>query len=217
MRRLWQIAWWFGGMLILSSPLWADNCGSLSDCYQTIKAATGVGVGIAILVTVGVLLDMLPGGGGNLTGPRARPGTMPQRGEEHAGSDNGGKHPGDELVLNQNIQREIELAWRESLDGQANVKEQGGWILQDEKGHLHIERWPEGMSAAIVPTPQPPNAVGHFHTHPYGSQEMFIHSPSSRDTNFTNRHRLPGFIRDRRGVFRIDPSCDQCLWEVIVK
>ena len=38
---------------------YADNCGSLSDCYQTVASATAVGVGIAVIVIVGVLLDFL--------------------------------------------------------------------------------------------------------------------------------------------------------------
>ena len=38
--------------VFVENMAYADNCGTLSDCYGTIKAATGVGVGIAVTVMI---------------------------------------------------------------------------------------------------------------------------------------------------------------------
>lgn len=44
-------------LFLFAQNAWADNCGSLRDCYDTMQAATGVGVGIAILTAIALLLD----------------------------------------------------------------------------------------------------------------------------------------------------------------
>lgn len=43
-------------LVILTSPVaYADNCGSLSDCFQTEGAAASVAVGVAVLIAIAVL------------------------------------------------------------------------------------------------------------------------------------------------------------------
>ncbi len=116
------------------------------------------------------------------------------------------KMPGDELVSDSNIRTEVMRAWQESMDGQKMVHEQGGWIVKDEQGRLSVQRWPIGSPGSIAPTPQPSNAMGHFHTHPYAADETLIHLPSPRDIDFTERHHIPGFIVDRQSILRIDPQ-----------
>lgn len=52
---------WMGvfiGTLSYASLLHAHNCGSLDDCFGTIQAATGVGVGIAVMMVVGWLVNL---------------------------------------------------------------------------------------------------------------------------------------------------------------
>ncbi len=65
-----------GALLFLIEKLaYADNCGSLSDCYGTIQSATGVGVGIAVMVMTGILMDFFRGEGE--TEAASRPETKP--------------------------------------------------------------------------------------------------------------------------------------------
>lgn len=40
------------------SCAYADNCGSLQDCFGTMQSATGVGVGIAVMMAVGWLMTL---------------------------------------------------------------------------------------------------------------------------------------------------------------
>ncbi|HEU0128274.1 MAG TPA: hypothetical protein VFQ48_06680, partial [Pseudonocardiaceae bacterium] len=51
--------------LVLPPVAYADNCGSLADCYNTARAALAALVGLSVLfgVLISLTLDFLPGVG----------------------------------------------------------------------------------------------------------------------------------------------------------
>lgn len=66
-------------LMILTAPqAYADNCGSLSDCFQTGSSAASVIAGVAVIITIAVLV--LPSLLGTMksTTPSQEPDTVPQ-------------------------------------------------------------------------------------------------------------------------------------------
>ncbi|MDO8662670.1 MAG: RHS repeat-associated core domain-containing protein [Candidatus Omnitrophota bacterium] len=108
---------------------------------------------------------------------------------------------GDPIIDDPGVKKTMDRAWQESLDGQANVHEQGGWI--EEHGGY---RWPQGESGSIsVPNTRPSGTIAEFHTHPYSSSERFFPGPSPSDFSGFNDpsssvYGIRHFIVDRQGV-----------------
>ena len=138
-----------------------------------------------------------------------------------------GSLPGDEMIYDPNVLPEVENAFQQSGDLEnsfANVHEQGGWIMEEPSGKLSIQRWPQGSSGSIaIPSDRPNNAIGRFHTHPYGTMEGFVHGPSSADIyssmGVTNGlgNIIPSFIIDRTSIMRVDSGNVNGYHELLIR
>src|SRR5215469_37472 len=62
MRKKWlrmfvlAIGWAAGFLLLTTSPVYADNCGSVSDCFNTIAIAIAALVGLVILIALAAIV-----------------------------------------------------------------------------------------------------------------------------------------------------------------
>jgi len=115
----------------------------------------------------------------------------------------------DPILSDPNVMVGMLKAWNESLDGQIRVYEQGGWIVQNPKGTLAVQRWPRGESGSIRIPSRSKGTVASFHTHPYASHEVFVHGPSGLDYYQARVGLLYGinnYIIDRIGIMQFFPS-----------
>jgi len=140
------------------------------------------------------------------------------QGGQSSGNSNGQSMSGDEIAKNPRVRSQMEKAFKESKDNavpEIDVRENGGWI---KKGG-QVERWPEGSSSGMDPTPKPSGAIGSFHTHPYGNDVPLIHQPSMPDTIWNQEQGVPGFIIDRQSIMRIEPNCigTGCFHDVVTR
>jgi len=80
----------------------------------------------------------------------------------------------------------LKQAWEDSQPGIAGGHEEGGFILQDSAGILHIVRWPKGEQNGIMLPPHPNCQVGEhdivatFHTHP-NTGSNYLQEPGETD------------------------------------
>lgn len=58
MKQLTKTVGWVTLTFLLERVAYADNCGSLSDCFSTIGSATAAAVGVAVMVIVGMITDL---------------------------------------------------------------------------------------------------------------------------------------------------------------
>lgn len=186
----------------------ADNCGSLSDCFHTIESATVAAVGVAVTVIVGSLLDFFGWGNEGETPDPALP--------VYSADD----PDADVIVQDAQVRAAMERAFTESHDNvlpEAEVREQGGWIVRLSNGDLDVVRWPEGEAGFIAPSPRPENAIAHFHTHPYGNDFSLEHKPSTTDSLFTRAKGIPGFVIDRQSIMRVDSGNPKNFRDVVLR
>lgn len=190
--------------------VYADNCGSLSDCFYTIGSATAAAVGVAVTVIVGSLLDLF-GWGGGAEIPAPAPSPPPFSANDPAA---------DAIVQDPKVKAAMERAFTESHDNllpDADVREQGGWIVRLPTGELDVVRWPQGESGSITPSRRPENAIADFHTHPYGNDVGLIHAPSAADSLATKAEGIPGFIIDRQSIMRVDSERPGAFHDVVLR
>lgn len=210
MKHLSKIVGWFVFSFLLAKVAYADNCGSLSDCFYTIGSATIAAVGVTVMVIVGSLLDFF-GWGENAQTPEPPPQPPVFSVNDPAA---------DAIVLDPRVRAEMERAFAESNDNllpDADVREQGGWIVRLPNGELDVVRWPQGESLSIQPSPKPDNAVAEFHTHPYGNDVELIHSPSATDSMAVQAGGIPGFIIDRQSIMRIDADRPMAFHDIVLR
>lgn len=203
MKRLLKTIGGLGLTFFWAGLAYADNCGSLSDCFYTVGSATAAAVGVAVTVIVGLLLDVV--------GLDGEPAPQVFSAEDPAA---------DALVQDPKVRAAIEGAFTQSHDHQlpdADVREQGGWIVRLPSGELDVVRWPEGESGSMQPPSMPANAVGHFHTHPYGNDVTLIHRPSTADSLFTQARGVPGFVIDRQSIMRIDSEHPGAFRDIVLR
>ncbi|GIW45592.1 MAG: hypothetical protein KatS3mg077_2874 [Candidatus Binatia bacterium] len=140
-------------------------------------------------------------------------------------------HPGTvqsgEPIADPAVKRALRSAWKDSNPGVAPPpgespasplpREQGGWIRRRGNlltrlllGEYYVERWPAGAQASIVPTTQPPDAVGSFHTHPnLGPAWVASASPADYRWFMGLTPRTPHYIVAGPGVYRLNPDGTQ--------
>ncbi len=117
----------------------------------------------------------------------------------------------DEITGNSKIRTSMDQAWQDShaninnTKDEAianNTKEQGGWIKKDGE----VIRWPDGIYNRSNPSPMPTEGLAaSFHAHPnLGSS--WITDPSPPDLVFVDATKVPGYVINKYGIIRIDPS-----------
>ncbi len=123
----------------------------------------------------------------------------------------------DPVVADSNVRAAMDKAWNESNPGQANAREQGGWIINDTNGY-NLDRWPTGNQGSITPTtPVPSGTVASFHTHPNIGPVLgkpgfrwVPEVPSSADFGVAQYFKLPGYIKWQGGIIRYDGNGNWC-------
>lgn len=90
------------------------------------------------------------------------------------------------IIGDQTIRAGLQQAWEDSMPGPSGGHEEGGFIVQDSPGNIHIVRWPKGEHNAIAVPPHPNckfagnEIIFSFHTHP-NTGDNYLQEPSETD------------------------------------
>jgi hypothetical protein len=91
-----------------------------------------------------------------------------------------------DLTSNETVRIALCQAWLDGNPGPTGAHEEGGFILCDLSGTIHISRWPAGTTGEIVVPPHPEcrfdgyEIIASFHTHPNTGRE-YRQEPSAMD------------------------------------
>lgn len=104
-------------------------------------------------------------------------------------------------------------AWQDSQpDDPVNRHEEGGYIVRHEDGTIGCERWPRGLTGAILP-PQTPwglyngkRVIAEFHTHP--KPPPATQGPSRPDLRgiVDDDYEAESYVISVVAIFRIEPD-----------
>lgn len=110
------------------------------------------------------------------------------------------------------VTKAIDDAWVASKpDTPGQKKEQGFWVLKDDKtGALSTVAFPSnGTNDSLTPGAKPSQAgktvVAFFHTHPNTTDEGYVNGPSPADQRFATAQGIPGIIRAHNGMHYFNP------------
>jgi hypothetical protein len=84
------------------------------------------------------------------------------------------------------VRAALRQAWTDSVPGLSGGHEEGGFVLRDDSGIIHVGRWPAGETDGIMPPPHASCRVGSaeivatFHTHPNTGSD-YLQEPSDTD------------------------------------
>src|SRR5581483_2424279 len=90
------------------------------------------------------------------------------------------------LLDDSTVRAALRQAWADSAPGETGGHEEGGFVLRDATGSIHVDRWPAGQTDGIVLPPRDGGRVGGaeivatFHTHP-NTGGGYLQEPSDTD------------------------------------